>query len=167
MTDEHRAFCRALVTNEEKQHLLLNMHMICWQQAQSRWKTYKQQTQHEKNQTINLCVLAAILALVVNIPFRARTVCEMVLEGSQSDLSLPKDAKQIAFHVAPARMKTRERFDADVEDDKQICRKVSSCLKNGLRWTHLCCEVSKLLEWRYAFLSKLALTDHVRRFNPS
>jgi integrase len=55
---------------------------------------------------------------VVNIPFRARTVCEMVLEGSQSDLSLPKDAKQIAFHVAPARMKTRERFDADVEDDK-------------------------------------------------
>ncbi|MFP1646183.1 site-specific integrase [Pontitalea aquivivens] len=118
MTDEHRAFCRALVTNEEKQHLFLNMHMICWEQAQSSWKTYAQQTQHEKNQTINLCVLAAMLALVVNIPFRARTVCEMVLEGSQSDLSLPKDAKKIAFHVAPARMKTRERFDADVNDDK-------------------------------------------------
>lgn len=118
MTDEHRAFCRVLVTNEEKQHLFLNMHMICWEQAQSRWKTYVQQTQHEKNKTINLCVLATMLALVVNIPFRARTVCEMVLEGSQSDLSLPKDAKKIAFHVAPARMKTRERFDADVEDDK-------------------------------------------------
>jgi hypothetical protein len=118
MTDEHRAFCRTLVTNEEKQHLFLNMHMICWEQAQSRWKTYKQQTQHEKNRTINLCVLAAILALVVNIPFRARTVCEMVLEGSQSDLSLPKDTKKIAFHVAPARMKTKVRFDADVEDDK-------------------------------------------------
>jgi hypothetical protein len=118
MTDEHRAFCRTLVTNEEKQHLFLNMHMICWEQAQSRWKAYKEQTQHEKNQTINMCVLAAILALVVNIPFRARTVCEMVLEGSQSDLSLPKDAKAIAFHVAPARMKTRERFDADIEDDK-------------------------------------------------
>lgn len=118
MTDEHRAFCRALVKNEEKQHLFLNMHMICWEQAQSRWSTYKQQTQHEKHQTINLCVLAAMLALVVNIPFRARTVCEMVLEGSQSDLSLPKDAKKIAFHVAPARMKTRERFDADVVDDK-------------------------------------------------
>jgi hypothetical protein len=40
-------------------------------------------------------------------------------------------------------------------------------LKNDLRWTHLCCEISRLLEWRDAFLSKLALTDHVRRFNPS
>lgn len=118
MTDEHRAFCRALVTNEEKQHLFLNMHMICWEQAQSRWQTYDQQIQHEKNQTINLCVLAAILALVVNIPFRARTVCEMVLEGSQADLSLPKGTKKIAFHVAPARMKTKARFDADVEDDR-------------------------------------------------
>jgi len=118
MTDEHRAFCRVLVTNESKQQLFLNMHMICWEQAQSRWKTYGQQTHHEKNQTINLCVLAAILALVVSIPFRARTVCEMVLEGSQSDLSLSKDAQKITFHVAPARMKTKERFDADVEDDK-------------------------------------------------
>lgn len=118
MTDEHRAFCRVLVTNEDKQHLFLNMHMICWEQAQSRWKTYDQQTDQEKHQTINLCVLAAILALVVNIPFRARTVCEMVLEGSNSDLSLPKNAKKIALHVAPARMKTKERFDADVEDDK-------------------------------------------------
>lgn len=118
MTDEHRVFCRALVTSEEKQHLLLNMHMICWEQAQSRWKTYTQQAQHEKNQTINMCVLAAILALVVSIPFRARTVCEMVLEDSQSDLSLPKDAKTITFHVAQARMKTKVRFDADVEDDR-------------------------------------------------
>lgn len=118
MTDEHRAFCRILVTNEEKQYLFLNMHMICWEQAQTRWKTYAQQTPHEKTQTINLCVLAAILALVVNIPFRARTVCEMVLEGSQPDLSLPKDTKKIAFHVAPTRMKTKKNFDADVEDDK-------------------------------------------------
>jgi len=118
MTDEHRAFCRVLVTNEEKQHLFLNMHMICWEQAQSSWQTYAQQPQHEKNQTINLCVLAAMLALVVNIPFRARTVCEMVLEGSQSDISLPKDATKIALHVAPARMKTNERFDADIKDDK-------------------------------------------------
>lgn len=118
MTDEHRKFCRVLVTNEEKQHLFLNMHMICWEQAQSRWKTYDKQTDLEKGQTINLCALAAILALVVNIPFRARTVCEMVLKGSKSDLSLPKGATKIAFHVAPARMKTKERFDADVEDDK-------------------------------------------------
>lgn len=118
MTDEHRAFCRALVTNEGKQYLLLNMHMICWEQAQSRWKTYGQQTHHEKSQTINLCVLAAMLALVVNVPFRARTVCEMVLEGPKSDLSLLKDGKRITLHVAPARMKTRERFDANIEDDK-------------------------------------------------
>ena len=117
MTDEHRGFCRDLVTDEGKQHLFLNMHMICWEQAQGRWKTYDQQTDLEKGQTINLCVLAAILALVVNIPFRARTVCEMVLEGSKSDLSLSKGAKTIAFHVAPARMKTEKRFDADVEDN--------------------------------------------------
>lgn len=118
MTDEHRTFCRALVMNEEKQHLFLNMHVICWEQAQSRWKTYHEQTDHQKNQTINLCALAAILALVVNIPFRARTVCEMVLEGSESDLFLAKGAKRIAFQVSPARMKTKNRFDADVEDDK-------------------------------------------------
>jgi hypothetical protein len=118
MTDEHREFCRELVTNKEKQHLFLNMHMICWEQAQSRWKTYDQQADHEKTQTINLCVLATILALVVNIPFRARTVCEMVLKDSQSDLSLPKDTKKIALHVAPARMKTTKRFDADIEDNK-------------------------------------------------
>jgi hypothetical protein len=118
MTDEHREFCRELVTSKEKQHLFLNMHTICWEQAQSRWKTYDQQADHEKNQTINLCVLATILALVVNIPFRARTLCEMVLNGSQSDLSLPKDTKKIALHVAPARMKTTKRFDADIEDNK-------------------------------------------------
>lgn len=117
MTDGHRTFCRALVTNEEKQHLFLNMHMICWEQAQSRWKTYNRQNDLEKGRTINLCILTAIFALVVNIPFRARTVCEMVFEGSNPDLSLPKDANAIAFHVAPDRMKTAKRFDADVEDD--------------------------------------------------
>lgn len=118
MTDQHRSFCRVLVTSEEKQYLFLNMHMICWEQAQNRWKTYDRQTDFEKGQTINLCVLAAILALVVNIPFRARTICEMVLEGPESDLSLRKDDKKIALHVAPARMKMKKRFDADVEDRK-------------------------------------------------
>lgn len=116
MTDAHRTFCRTLVAEEDKQRLLLTMHMICWAEAEERWKTYKRQGRHERMQTMNLCILAAILALVVHIPFRARTVTELVLNGSRPDLSLPKGAKRIDFHVAAARMKVPKDFDAVLED---------------------------------------------------
>jgi hypothetical protein len=118
MTDAHRTFCRTLVAEGDKQRLLLNIHMVCWAEAQERWQTYKQQGRHEQMQTMNLCILAAILALVVHIPFRARTVTELVLDGSRPDLSLPKGAKRIDFHVAADRMKVPKAFDAVLEDTR-------------------------------------------------
>lgn len=118
MTDAHRTFCRTLVAEEDKQRLLLTMHMICWAEAEERWKTYKRQGRHERMQTMNLCILAALLALVVHIPFRARTVTELVLEGSRPDLSLSNGAKRIDFHVAAARMKVPKDFDAVLEDTR-------------------------------------------------
>lgn len=118
MTDSHRAFCRAIILDEDRQRLLLNMHMICWAEAQEDWKTYGSQRPHQQMQTMNLCILAAILATVVNIPFRARTITSMVLEGERPDLSLPKGQKRIEFHVAPARMKVPKTFDAILEDTR-------------------------------------------------
>ncbi|AMY68309.1 hypothetical protein [Frigidibacter mobilis] len=118
MTYAHRTFCRALVIETDQQRLLLSMHMICWSDAQRRWKTFKQQGRHERMQTMNLCILAAILSLVVHIPFRARTVTEMALEGSRPDLSLPKGGKRIEFHIAAKRMKVPKDFDAVLEDTK-------------------------------------------------
>lgn len=119
MTDAHRAFCRTIILDQNKQRLLLNMHMICWSEAQERWKGYGAQRYHEQMQTMNLCILSAILAMVVHIPFRARTVTSMVLEGKQPDLSLPTGQKRIEFHVAPARMKVPKTFDAILADTKQ------------------------------------------------
>jgi len=116
MTDAHRTFCRALVQDQQQQRLLLNMHMICWSQAETLWKSYDRQGHHEKMQTMNLCILAAILSIVVNIPFRARTITEMVLEGDHRDLTLPKGKKQVEFHIAPERMKVPKRFDALLDD---------------------------------------------------
>lgn len=119
MTDAHRGFCRGIIQDQDQQRLFLNMHMICWSEAQTRWKTYDDQGHHQKMQTINLCVLATILGIVVNIPFRARTVTSMVLEGDHRDLSLPKGQKRIEFHIAPEQMKVPKRFDAILEDTKQ------------------------------------------------
>jgi hypothetical protein len=118
MTDAHRTFCRTLVAEGDKQRLILNMHMVCWAEAQERWQNYKHQGRHEQMRTMNLCILAAILALVVHIPFRARTVTELVLDGSRPDLSLPKGAKRIDFHIAADRMKVPKDFDAVLEDTR-------------------------------------------------
>lgn len=118
MTDAHRMFCRALVVDANQQRLLLNMHTICWTEAQERWKTFQRQGQHERMQAMNLCILAAILALVVHIPFRARTVTELILHGKKPDISLPKGARRIDFHVAAARMKVPKDFEAVLEDTR-------------------------------------------------
>lgn len=116
MTVAHRDFCRAIIFDKDKQLLLLHMHMICWAEAQERWKTYDRQSRHDKMQTMNLCILSATLALVVNIPFRARTVTSMALEGRSPDLSLPDSGKRIEFHVVPKNMKVPKTFDAILED---------------------------------------------------
>lgn len=116
MTDAHRAFCRSIILDRDQQRLLLNMHMICWSEAHGRWKTYESQSHHEQMQTMNLCVLAAILAVVVNIPLRARTVTSLLLEGGCADVSLPKSQRRIEFHIAPERMKVPKMFDALLED---------------------------------------------------
>ena len=119
MTDAHRTFCRSLILDPDRQRVLLNMHMICWSEACARWTTYYEQGRLEQMQTMNLCILAAILSIVVNIPFRARTVTSLVLEGDRRDLSLPRGKKRIEFHVAPENMKVRKIFDAVLDDTGQ------------------------------------------------
>lgn len=119
MTAAHRNFCREIVQNRDQQRLFLNMHMICWSEAETRWKTFDMQGHHEQIQTMNVCILAAILSVVVNIPFRARTVTSIVLEGSYPDISLPKGQKRIEFYIAPERLKIPKRFDATLEDSRQ------------------------------------------------
>jgi hypothetical protein len=116
MTDAHRNFCRAMIQDRDHQRQFLNMHMICWSDAKVCWNTYESQSHHQKMQTMNLCILAAILSIVVNIPFRARTVTSMVMEGDHRDFSLPKGQKRIEFHIAPERMKVPKRFDATLDD---------------------------------------------------
>ena len=118
MTDAHRSFCRKVILDNNRQKLILNMHMIAWQKASVRWQSFDEQTHHEQMQTMNLCVLSAMLAIVVNIPFRARTLTSLVLEGEKPDISLPKGAKCIEFHVAAARMKVPKMYDATLEDTK-------------------------------------------------
>ncbi|MBM2294908.1 hypothetical protein JQX09_23550 [Sulfitobacter pseudonitzschiae] len=115
MTDAHRTFCREVIRDKNQQRLILNMHMICWDVASKRWKRFDEQGHHEQMQTMNLCILSAMLAIVVNIPFRARTLTSLVLEGEHPDLSLPRKQKCIEFHVAPERMKVPKRFDATLE----------------------------------------------------
>ncbi|AWI86774.1 hypothetical protein CEW88_23720 (plasmid) [Alloyangia pacifica] len=118
MTDAHRAFCRGIILDRERQRVLLNMHMICWSEAHARWKTYGDQSYHERMQTMNLCILAAILAIVVNIPLRARTVTSLLVTGNGADLSLPQKKQLIELHIAPERMKVPKVFDAVLEDTR-------------------------------------------------
>ncbi len=118
MTDAHRSFCRKVILDKDRQQLILNMHMLSWQQANVRWQSFDGQTHHEQMQTMNLCVLSAMLAIVVNIPFRARTLTSLVLEGEHPDISLPKGKKCIEFHIAPARMKVPKMYDAEIEDTR-------------------------------------------------
>lgn len=118
MTDAHRDFCRGVIRDQDRQRLILNMHMICWKEANMRWKRFDEQGYHEQMQTMNLCILAAILAIVVNIPFRARTVTSLVLDGKHTDISLPEGRECIELHVTPERMKVPKVFDATLEDTK-------------------------------------------------
>ena len=118
MTDAHRSFCRGVILDKDRQQIILSMHMLSWQKANARWQSFDEQTHHEQMQTMNLCVLSAMLAIVVNIPFRARTLTSLVLEGEHPDISLPKGRKCIEFHVAPARMKVPKVYDAIIEDTR-------------------------------------------------
>ena len=118
MTDAHKTFCRSLVTDSDRQCLFLNMHSICWAQAQSRWKGFQDQGHHDQMRTINLCLVAAILAIVVNIPLRGRTVVSLAILGNNRDISFSKGKRRIEFHISPENMKAKKQFDSSLEDDR-------------------------------------------------
>jgi len=134
MTEAHKAFCRAVIIDEDRQRLLLNMHTICWADAQAQWKAFETQTHHQQMQTMNRCILAAILAIVVNYPFRAKTVMSLHLKSRHPDLSLPDSTSWIEFHIAPERMKFPKPYDAVLKDTPfNQPRKILDWFINGPR----------------------------------
>lgn len=100
------------------------------------------------------------------------------VKNGDVDVSLSHGARQSLaglvdkmLPVAKPQVLVLPRTDRSFDEDRKepsirFCRKVSSWLKDGLRWAHLCCEISKLLECRDAFLGKLTLADHMPRFDP-
>lgn len=95
------------------------------------------------------------------------------VKNGDVDVSLSHGARQSLaglvdkmLPVAKPQVLVLPRTDRSFDEDRKepsirFCRKVSSWLKDGLRWAHLCCEISKLLECRDAFLGKLTLADHM------
>lgn len=118
MTPYQRRFCLALIRDEDRQRLLLNMHTIAWEEAQKGWAQWLQLDKSAKRSVIDLCVLAAILAVVVHYPFRARTVTELTVFGAAPDVILPPRKSSIDFSVFRDRIKNKEDFDAILEDTR-------------------------------------------------
>jgi hypothetical protein len=117
MTAEHRQFCLALLADPDRQRLLLNIHSLCWADAQELWHGYTRQTSAERRRTIDLCVLAAILGIVVHIPFRAHTIVSLHLEGETPDVLLPPGKPVIDLVVFRERMKVPKDFEVILRDD--------------------------------------------------
>lgn len=117
MTPANRQFCRALLSDQNKQRLLLNMHTICWQEASDVWSRFETLDRKQRRSAIDLCVLAAMLAIVVHIPFRARTLVELTFGGLSPDVILPPRRQIIDLAVFRKRLKTGTDFDALISDD--------------------------------------------------
>ena len=121
MTPRQRAICLALIGDEDRQRTLLNMHTICWHDAQTSWARWEHLNDPEKRDAIDLCVLAAILAIVVHYPFRASTVVGLTYGCRAPDVVIPHEKKTINFAVSGSRMKNAQDFDAilmDTSDSK-------------------------------------------------
>lgn len=119
MTSRQRDSCLALIRDPDRQRLLLNMHTLCWRDAQAVWARWGNLDSAEKRDAIKLCALAAILAIVVHYPLRAGTVTQLTINGRRPDVLLPKRTGTIEFTISGTRMKNRENFDAILEDDAQ------------------------------------------------
>jgi hypothetical protein len=119
MTPQQRRFCLSLIRDEDRQRLLLNMHTIAWSEAQQLWAQWDSLDASEKRPAMDLCVLAAILAIVVHFPFRARTVTELTIAGSSPDVILPLQKTVIDFAVFRGRIKNDNDFDAILKDTRE------------------------------------------------
>ena len=117
MTTRQRDFCLALIRDTDRQRLLLNMHSLCWRDAKEAWANWGRLDCSEKRSAINLCILAAILAIVVHYPLRAGTVTQLTIGGKRPDVFLPKRTSTIEFSIWRSRMKNHEDFDANLKDD--------------------------------------------------
>lgn len=119
MTPENRHFCKAILADEEKMWVVLNMHTLLLQEALDAWKDYPRQSPVKQAQTLNLATLAAIAAIETSFPFRARTVLNLSLFGENPDIKLPhKYPNRIEFDVVRTIIKNRRTFDADLEDSE-------------------------------------------------
>jgi hypothetical protein len=117
MTPANRQFCRALLSDRNRQRLLLNMHSICYEEASDLWSRFETLDRKQRRSAIDLCVLAAMLAIVVHIPFRARTLVELTFGGLSPDIVLPPRRQIIDLAVFRKRLKTGTDFDAVISDD--------------------------------------------------
>lgn len=118
MSPRQREFCLKLISDENRQRLILNMHTLCWKDAKAAWDKWADLDRNERRHAINLCALAASLAIVVHFPFRGATVTQLTLGGSTPDISLPKNSGKIAFTVSGAHMKNSVAFDGLLEDKR-------------------------------------------------
>lgn len=150
MTPKHRRFCLDLIHDPDRQKFLLNMHTICWQEAQEVWERWSTLDKVAKRAAIDLCTLAAMLAIVVHYPLRAGTVTGLTFGGDTPDVTLPADKNTIMLSISSERMKNNVVFEGIIDD-------------TAINQPH------KIMEWfitgpRKALLSDASLlAEHLRR----
>lgn len=119
MTADNKKFCQAILSDEQKMWVVLNMHTLLFQEAQDAWRDYAHQSPVKQAQTLNLATLAAIAAIETSFPFRAYTVLNLSLFGNDPDVNLPsKHPNRIEFDVVRRIIKNRETFTADLENSE-------------------------------------------------
>lgn len=135
MTAENKKFCKAILADEEKMWVVLNMHTLLFQEAQSAWRAYPNQSPMKQAQTLNLAALAAIAAIETSFPFRSNTVLNLSLYGDDPDIRLPqKHPGRIEFDVVRHIIKNRKTFDADlVDSDSSRPREILDWFVTGPR----------------------------------
>ena len=119
MTPENKKFCQAILSNDEKMWVVLNMHTLLFQEAQDAWRDYPHQSPVRQAQTLNLAALAAIAAIETSFPFRSHTVLNLSLFGDDPDVKLPSEhPNRLEFDVVRHIIKNRQTFTGDLEDSE-------------------------------------------------
>jgi len=113
MTEENQNFCRRLVRSKPRMHKFLNLPGKLFEQSVDLIERFDSLTEGQKTNALKLAVATAAAAILMFLPLRANTLVNLSVTGTDANIFLPQNSKDVHLSIPKKMMKNQKSLVAE------------------------------------------------------